>query len=159
MRSDRRWLNGVRIVALFEAAKAGLGLLSSATLLTLMHRDVPAVAVRLVHASRLDPAGRVSRLLLNTAAHVTDSRLALLAGFAGAYAAVRSIEAYGLWHERRWAEWFALVSGALYVPVEIYELLQRVSWSTAAILCVNLGVVAYMARALAPARAVARRRD
>ena len=53
---------------------------------------------------------------------MTDARLWLLAAAATAYALVRGVEAYGLWFERRWAEWFALVSAGLYVPVEIFEL-------------------------------------
>ncbi|MCZ7627423.1 MAG: DUF2127 domain-containing protein [Candidatus Methylomirabilis sp.] len=42
---------------------------------------------------------------------------------AAGYASVRFVEAYGLWLERRWAEWFAAVSGGIYIPFEIYELL------------------------------------
>ncbi len=43
------------------------------------------------------------------------------------YSGARSVEAYGLWFERRWAEWFALISGAIYLPVEIYELRRHVT--------------------------------
>ena len=60
-------------------------------------------------------------------AEVTNTRLWLMAGFAALYATVRFTEAYGLWHGRRWAEWFAALSGAVYVPVELYELLARVT--------------------------------
>ena len=38
------------------------------------------------------------------------------------YSAIRFTEAYGLWRERRWAEWLSAVSGAIYLPFEIYEL-------------------------------------
>ena len=54
------------------------------------------------------------------------------------------VEAYGLWRERPWAEWFALISGTLYVPFEAYELVRRVTAVHLAVLLINLGIVFYM---------------
>jgi uncharacterized membrane protein (DUF2068 family) len=68
----------------------------------------------------------------------------LLAGFAALYAAVRFAEAYGLWHEKIWAEWFAALSGGIYVPIEVYEVWQRITWIRVSALVINLGIVAYM---------------
>lgn len=61
---------------------------------------------------------------------------------------MRFIEAYALWGERRWAEWFAAVSGAIYVPFELYELLHRFSGLAVTALAVNLAVVGAMIGAL-----------
>lgn len=40
---------------------------------------------------------------------------------------MRFVEAYGLWRERRWANWLAAISEGIYLPVEIYELFARVT--------------------------------
>jgi uncharacterized membrane protein (DUF2068 family) len=77
-------------------------------------------------------------------AEQTDSRLMWLVGFAAAYATLRFVEAYGLWRERRWAEWLAALSGGIYLPVEIYEIVERATWIKVAALLLNLVVVAYM---------------
>ncbi len=77
-------------------------------------------------------------------AEVTDSGLWMLAGLAALYSVVRFVEAYGLWHHRRWAEWLAALSGGVYVPVEIYEIAHRASWIKIGALVVNLVIVAYM---------------
>jgi uncharacterized membrane protein (DUF2068 family) len=61
-----------------------------------------------------------------------------------AYAVVRWIEAYGLWRARRWAEWFAVLSGAIYVPAELYGLVHHVSPLKVLLLILNVGIVAYM---------------
>lgn len=50
-----------------------------------------------------------------------------------------------MWKERAWAEWLALVSGAIYLPFEIYELARRPDWIRLVIFLVNLAVVVYMA--------------
>jgi uncharacterized membrane protein (DUF2068 family) len=72
----------------------------------------------------------------------------MIAGFAALYAAVRLVEAYGLWRERSWAEWLAALSGAVYVPFELYELFRRATWFKFGALAINLIVVAYMVRLL-----------
>jgi uncharacterized membrane protein (DUF2068 family) len=141
-------LTGMRTVALLEAVKGAVVLLAGLGLLALVHRDVQAIAERLVRLSHLDPAARYPRIFLDAARQVTDVRLWLFAAAAGLYSLVRGIEAYGLWYERRWAEWFALISAGLYVPIEIYELLVHASWLKAAILGTNVLIVAYIAYAL-----------
>ena len=59
-----------------------------------------------------------AQVFLNLADNITDRKLWAMAGGAAAYSIVRFVEAYGLWRARAWAEWFALISGALYVPFE-----------------------------------------
>ena len=76
--------------------------------------------------------------------------------FALVYAAVRGVEAYGLWHGRRWAEWFAALAGGIYIPVELYELVHRPGWLAFAALVLNLAIVLLMLRALRGTRAEAR---
>lgn len=141
-------LTPVRTIAVFEAAKGILVLLAGLGLLSLVNRDVQEIAERLVRHSHLNPASHYPRIFLDAASRVTNQRLWLLAAAAAVYSAVRLVEAYGLWFARRWAEWFALVAGAIYVPVEIYELIHRATWLKAAVLITNLAIVAYMAYVL-----------
>jgi uncharacterized membrane protein (DUF2068 family) len=53
--------------------------------------------------------------------HVTDSRLLVMAVAALLYSVVRFVESYGLWRQRQWDEWFALLTAGMYIPVEFYE--------------------------------------
>lgn len=62
------------------------------------------------------------------------------------YAIIRFAEAYGLWREQVWAEWFGIISGSLYLPVEVYELTVHVSVIKVCILLVNLIVVGWLIR-------------
>jgi uncharacterized membrane protein (DUF2068 family) len=141
-------LTGMRAVAVVEGAKAALVLLAGFGLLALIHRDVQEVAEKLVRHSHLDPASKYPRIFLDAADRVTDKQLWFFAAMAALYAIIRSVEAYGLWNERRWAEWFALASGGLYIPVEIYEMWHRFTWMKGSIFLINVAVVVYMAYAL-----------
>ena len=139
---------GVRIVAVVEAAKGALVLAAGLELFTLVHRDVQAIAERIVEHFHFNPASRYPRILLDAAGALTDERLVALAMGAIAYSTVRFIEAYGLWMQRRWAEWLAVVAGGLYIPIEIYEIARRVTWIRSGLLAVNAAIVVYLALVL-----------
>jgi uncharacterized membrane protein (DUF2068 family) len=141
-------LSTVRAVALFEAAKGTLVLLTGFGALSLIHHDAQRFAEQLVGHLHLNPAKHYPRIFIDTAAHLTDARLWLLATLAATYGLVRFIEAYGLWRGRRWAEWFAAVSGGIYIPFELYELFQGINWLSLGALVANVLIVGLMVNAL-----------
>ena len=102
------------------------------------------LAEELVGHFHVNPASHYPRIFLEVALRPSDLRLWVLALFALAYAGLRMAEAYGLWRGRHWAEWLAVASGTLYVPIEIYELFSGPSWIKAATLTANLVIVAYI---------------
>lgn len=143
---------GLRAVALFEAVKGAVVLVVGFGLLSFLGRDAEVFAEHLVNRLHLNPANHYPQVFIQAMADLTNTRLWLIAAFAAFYASVRFAEAYGLWHGRRWAEWFAAFSGAIYVPVEIYELFHRASWVKFGALVLNLGVVIYMVWVLTESR-------
>jgi uncharacterized membrane protein (DUF2068 family) len=138
----------LRTVALLEAAKGTVVLLAGAGALSFIHHDAQHFAERVVRHLHLDPAADTPRIFLEFASRATDSRLALLAAFALAYSLVRFVEAFGLWRELRWAEWFAAVSGAIYIPFEIFNLFHGHLWLSFSALVINIVVVAVMTSTL-----------
>jgi uncharacterized membrane protein (DUF2068 family) len=133
-------------VALFEAAKGTIVIAAGLGLLSLLHRDAQHTAEAIVRHLHLNPARHYPRVFIEAAARTNDSRLWALAGGAFAYAAVRFVEAYGLWRLRPWAEWFAILSGGLFLPVEVYELLRHPTPVKACVLLGNAVIVAYLVR-------------
>lgn len=139
---------GIRTVAVYEAAKGLLVLLAGFGAFALIHRDAEHIAEVLVEHFHLDPASRYPRIFLHLAEQATTAKLWWLAAGAVFYATLRFVEAYGLWFERRWAEWLAVISSSIYLPIEIVELVREVSWIHAGLLLSNLVIVAYLAREL-----------
>ena len=144
MTRARTTLAGVRAVAIFEAAKGLLVLAVGLGLLTLLHHDLQRAAESLVRHLHLDPARHYPRIFLKAASRLNDRRLTLLAVGAFAYAVLRFVEAYGLWYVRHWAEWVAIISTGLYLPVELFELVQRATAVRAFVFISNLLIVAGM---------------
>jgi uncharacterized membrane protein (DUF2068 family) len=112
--------------------------------LTLMHKDVYSVAEHLLRRLHVSLDRHFAQRILRIANEITDRNLWVF--FAGivAYTSVRLTESIGLWLEKEWAEWFALLSGGLYVPFEVYELVRHRSGVTATVLLINIAIVLYM---------------
>jgi uncharacterized membrane protein (DUF2068 family) len=139
---------GERVVAALEAGKGLLVLLVGFGLLAFVDEDTQTLAEELVRTLHLNPAKHLPRIFLEAAERAADVRLWVIAAFALGYAGLRLAEAYGLWFERRWAEWFAVASGSLYIPLEIYALWERVSWVRVCTLLGNVAIVAYIGSTL-----------
>ncbi|MFE7312723.1 DUF2127 domain-containing protein [Streptomyces sp. NPDC057555] len=73
------------------------------------------------------------------------STLLLVAGLLLTYAVVEIVEGVGLWMSQRWAEYLAVVATAAFLPLEIYELTEKVSWLKIATLVINILAVVYIA--------------
>jgi len=135
---------GLRTVAVFEAVKGSLVLLLAGGVLDLVHNNAANVAERLIEVLHVNPDGRLSKLFVKLPNHATEGTLWVLALGTLVYAAVRWIEAYGLWRELEWAQWFALLSTALYLPPELYWLLRRPSWFRGGVLATNALILLFM---------------
>jgi uncharacterized membrane protein (DUF2068 family) len=144
MAPRHRHAAGLRAVASLELGKGLIVLLLGFGAVSLVHKDAWDVAETLLRFLHVNPDRHYAQVFLNLADNMTDAKLWGLAAVATAYSIIRFVEAYGLWLERAWAEWFALISGALYVPFEAYELVHRPTLIRAAVLLINLGIVFYM---------------
>lgn len=140
---------GLRTVAMFEAAKGALVLLAGFGVFALIHRDAQHVADQLVRHFHLNPAHRFPRIFLHLAGQATPAHLWLLAAGGLCYALLHFLEAYGLWRERRWAEWLAVITSGIYLPIEVWEVSKGLTWPRVTLLVINLAIVLYLARTLA----------
>lgn len=143
---------GLRIVAMFEAAKGLLVLLAGFGLLEFIHKDLHLAAEQLVRHFHLNPASRYPRIFIDAAAHVTDRYLWALAFSALLYSVIRMVEAYGLWNQQQWAEWFGLLTGAMYMPVELIEIMRGATWPKVTVFVINTAIVGYLAYILLRSR-------
>jgi uncharacterized membrane protein (DUF2068 family) len=74
--------------------------------------------------------------------NVTTFRL--IGAGAAAYAILEGAEAYGLWFQRRWAEYLTFVATTLFVPYEIYELADKLTVFRVGAFAVNMAILLYL---------------
>jgi uncharacterized membrane protein (DUF2068 family) len=135
---------GIQTIAVFEAFKGILVLIAGFALLNLVHRDLQYLAENIVRHLHMNPARHYPRIFLEAIAGISSSRIKLFAAFAFLYSVIRFVEAYGLWHFKTWAEWFAILSGAIYIPVELVGLFRHANVIKLSIFLVNLFIVLYL---------------
>ena len=139
---------GLRAVAVLEACKGVLSLLVGFGLYVLAGHNMRQFAENIVSRLHLNPAGHLPSIFIHSASSLTDARMGLLAIGALVYSLIRLVEAYGLWNGLVWTEWFALLSGAIYLPFEIYEMIFHTSLLGVGAFLINIMIVGYMAHSL-----------
>ena len=139
---------GLKSIATVEALKGVVVMLAAAGVIALVHENAQAIAEEIVRQFHLNPASRYPRIFLDALASLNNTRLWLFAAGATLYSGLRFIEAYGLWHERAWAEWLGVISGGLYLPLEIYELMLGVTLIKVVLFVINVLIVAFLGRTL-----------
>jgi uncharacterized membrane protein (DUF2068 family) len=140
---------GLRGVAIFEAGKGLLGLLAAIWVLTLRHKDMKEVAQNLLavlhKVLHINPDRHLFQLLQRSVGGLTHTGLHVITALIFLYVLIRFVEAAGLWLEKEWAEWLALVSGAFYTPFLVYELARHPTGFKWLGLGLNLVIVIYLA--------------
>jgi uncharacterized membrane protein (DUF2068 family) len=134
----------LRTVASFEFFKGIFVALMGFSALALVHRNVWIYAEDLLALFHINPDRHYAQAFLDFADSVTDARLWAAARIAFAYAVLRFTEAYGLWKERIWAEWVAVVSGTLLLPLEVRELVRGLTLLRCSLFVGNVAIVLYM---------------
>jgi len=112
--------------------------------LKLMHKDIADVLANLVTEMRFNTDGRLISFLLDRAAAVDDPMLRRISVFVFVYAALGLVEGVGLWLEKRWAEYLTAIITASFLPLEIVEILHRVTWFRLGLFAANLAVLVYL---------------
>jgi uncharacterized membrane protein (DUF2068 family) len=134
----------LRTIALIEAFKGALVLLVGFGLFSLAHHDAQRIAEQLVAHSHLNPGSRYPCIFLDLAGKITEPQTLLVATGAGLYVLVRFVEAYGLWHYKKWAQWVSAASGAIYIPFELLELREHATRLGLVALTINILIVVFM---------------
>jgi uncharacterized membrane protein (DUF2068 family) len=75
---------------------------------------------------------------------LSSSTLQWIAIGLAAYALIELIEAVGLWLMKRWGEYFAVIATSVFLPLEIYELTEKITAMRLIALLVNIVAVIWL---------------
>ena len=146
---QRTTLQILRAVATLEVTKGMIVLLAACGVLLLMRREDPwDIADGLLRLLHISPDHHFAQVFLDWADSLTTAKIWTVAAAALSYSVLRFLEAYGLWYARAWAEWIALISGAMYLPFEVYKLIHSQSIFHISVFLINVAIVLYMIYAL-----------
>jgi uncharacterized membrane protein (DUF2068 family) len=138
---------GLRTVALVEALKGVLALIGAYVFIRMIRHDVDfeEAAEHILFFFHIDPTRHLSHQFLDAVEKLSSTSIGMILGIAIAYSTLRFLEGYGLWRQRVWAEWLAIVSGCLYIPLEVWKLVKHPNELHWIVLVINILVVLYIA--------------
>ena|ERR1043166_503436 len=145
---------GLALIALFKLFKGSLLLAAAVGLLACLHADLGGIAEHFITVLRLDPENRTLHWLLRRLALITPGELEAASAVSFGYALLLLTEGVSLWFEKRWGEYLTVIATSSFIPLEIYELLRRMTALKFAVLGVNLAIVWYLVCTLRAGRKV-----
>ncbi|MBJ8340704.1 DUF2127 domain-containing protein [Antrihabitans sp. YC3-6] len=81
---------------------------------------------------------------IDRAFSLSDTTLFWLGVGVCVYAGLQIAEAVGLWLVKRWGEYLAVIATSIFLPVEIYELLERVTVLRLGALLINIAAIVWL---------------
>ena len=132
-------LKGLQAIVLFGIALAAFHLLRP---------EVALVIQGWVHELPAESEGGFLQGLGRWVSGLLPHQIAGISAGAFLYGVLFTVESVGLWQRKVWAEWLTVIVTGLLVPLELWEVLVRISPLRVAALVVNVAVVWYLVRQL-----------
>lgn len=136
------------VIALFKLVKAVLLAIVAVGTLSLVNRDIAEEIGRWVAVVHVDPDNRYIQKLITKLTTLDPGKLEAIGAGTFIYAVIFTIEGIGLLMKKRWAEYLTVVTTAILIPLEIYEILIHMKIPRIVLLIVNTAIVWYLARRL-----------
>jgi uncharacterized membrane protein (DUF2068 family) len=136
-----RWLLLIAIYKFFHAllfVAIGMGAHR------LLHKDIADEIVLIAHHLRFNPESRLVNFILEKASLINDPVLRRIGFAAYCYAAITLTEGIGLYLEKAWGEFITLAITASFLPLEIIEVVRRLTWIRVGLLLINILVFLYL---------------
>jgi uncharacterized membrane protein (DUF2068 family) len=138
--------NLLPVIAAFKITKAVLLFTVAFGLHHLFRGDVEAIITAWIHAIRIDPENQHIHSLISAATGIPKTRLHALGIGTFLYGLLFLTEGTGLMLQVRWAEYLTVVSTLGFLPLEIYELVEKPGHKglKSIILVLNIAIAIYL---------------
>ena len=138
----------IRLIALERVVRGLLLLIAGGYLVTHLGSDFGRLADRVMRAVELDPRRPFLHRIIAKLHHLHAGTVLATGIAALGYGLLETVEGWGLWRDKLWAEYLTVIATALLIPLELYELVRKPSVVKAAGIAVNVAVIVYLAHRL-----------
>jgi uncharacterized membrane protein (DUF2068 family) len=136
------WL---RVIASFKLVKATLLVAAGVAALGLLNSHYAHEISRWATDLAADRHSRVLDMVITRLVDVDEKTLRMVSAGSFIYAALFFVEGFGLFYDKRWAEYLTIVTTAGLIPFEVFELSVHVTGIKVEVLIANLAIVGYLA--------------
>ena len=135
---------GILLIGIFKLVKGLLLVAVGIGALKLLHKDIAEVVDHWVTVLRVDPDNDFIHRILVKVLAVTPKQLEELSIGTFFYASLLLTEGVGLLMRQHWAEYFTVITTAVFIPLELYELAKHFTLMKVVVLAINVAIVWYL---------------
>ena len=135
---------GLLIIGIMKLMVALLLVAASLGAFKLMNKDVEETFQQMIVLLHLDPKNHFLNAILEKISGVDDKQLKELGVATMIYAALYVTEGIGLLMGKHWAEYLVVIITGSLLPLECYEVIEKISALRVGVLVVNLAVLLYL---------------
>lgn len=133
-------------IATFKLGKGLMFLALAVFIYALSDNDLQREFLRILGKLHLNPETQLAAAILRKLRHVTEANMLVVAGSTLAYALLALVEGVGLWLRYTWAANLVIAESAVFVPLEVYEVIHSFSYSMLGLLGLNILIIIYLVR-------------
>jgi len=134
----------IRLIAAFKLLKGVLLFGLAIGALKLLNKDVALVLTQWIAVLHVDPENHFIHRVMTVLSGLDNRKLEEICAGGFFYSSLLLTEGIGLLLEKKWAEYLTVIATGSFIPLEIYELIKRVSLGKCAALVINILVVYYL---------------
>ena len=131
-------------IAVFKLAKGLLLLLVGLGLLNLVYTEIATLFSLLLEALHLNADNHYLHALVLKVDALQPHSVLTMSVVSMAYAGLLFTEGLGLWFERAWAAYLTVIATSVFIPLELYEIIERITAPRLSILLLNVVIVLYL---------------
>lgn len=133
-------------IAAFKLGKGLFFFLVAFSIYCLSDDNLPDAFRSLLTTLRVDPGHKIFDRAFRWLGSITESNMLWVAGGTTAYAILALVEGIGLFMRYYWAAYLAIAESAVFIPLEVAELVHRFTWSMVCLLVLNIFILVYLWR-------------
>lgn len=146
---------GLRAIIAIKAFYGILFLVVGLGVFALINKDVSDLAEQAADSLGVDPENRYLLLVLEWLTGVSPKQIATVGLGTILYSSLLLTMAWGLYLRQVWAEWLTIAATGLFIPIEVYEVVQSLRPTYFLVLVINASIVWYLFRRRTRSSAIA----
>ena len=136
-----RW---IRLIGLLKLLKGILLLALASGILKLLHKDAAETLGGWIQQLNMDPQNQFFQKVMEKVANLDSRKLVVYTFGTLLYSALFLTEGIGLLMLKHWAEYFAVIITASFLPIELYELVKKFNGYKVVVTALNAAIVIYL---------------
>lgn len=136
----------LKFIIIYKALIGVVQLVITVGIFNVLDHTVEATITNLAASFYLDTENAIVVSIIKKVGGLGNPAFIGITSAVFALSIINLAEAWGLHLRKRWAEWLTVIATGIFIPVEVYEVIMKVTPTRVFILLLNSAIVYYLAK-------------